>query len=195
MPMKPYITTIICSLLYVIPLSAQDIRDKVSKGTPKANSPLLITPGKTILGFAIGTTEEDVIKKLGKPTAYMRLDPINTAFIHESNTAFIFTNGKLTGVRISYSLIDHHLSSEFSGAMGHRQPKWKLNNGIKYEMSLVAVKKILGDKLVESSHPSSKHHQKYREGNSVIHLYFSHYTSDGDTDTAYKIHGIMVIKD
>jgi hypothetical protein len=170
------------------------IRDKVAKGEPQKESRVLVDPNDTLLGFPIGTTEDELVVKLGEPGAYVRLDQSNTAAIYENTYAYIFNEGKLEGIRISSTLIDHVLSSEFSEKRFYVQQRWQLDNGIKPEMSLPAVREILGKRMKSATDYDSKHRQYYEDGDSVVYLFFSHWVDRGEADTAYSVNGILVKK-
>lgn len=191
-PLKIAFLSVQLTLMACLFAAADELRDKVADDGPKKPSPQLIDPNQSILGFKVGVAEDEVFAKLGKPDAYVRLNSENTAAIFNNSQAFIFTEGKLTGIRVGHSLIDHQLITQYRGTIFLQPLRWKLDNGIGPETSLVEARKILGDQLQATERHQAKYHQSYEDGESVIDLFFSHYVDQGDQDSAYRIHGILV---
>lgn len=170
---------------------AEDIRSKVTD-TVRVEEKELIAPATSLLGIAAGTSEEQAFESLGKPDGYIRLNADTTAAIYGTSIAYLFTKGKLAGLRISHSIIDYTLVRQFSGHDGYRRNFWQLDNGISQDHSLKKIKGILGDKLKPSTPGPSRHHLYYEDGNARVHLYFSHFVDGGDKDEAYRLHGLLI---
>jgi hypothetical protein len=184
--MKTYATLSLLALACAT-FGADDIRSKITDGKAKDNLASRIDPDKSIYGIPFGTTEEEFISMHGKPAGYVRLSGIETAMIYGKSHAFVFAEGKLVGLRIANNIVDWKLSNN-SGPSPFDGIEWQLSNGIEKEMNLAHVKKILGDKL------STKRYQQYyyMTDKAQVELDFSHYTSQGDGDEAYKVYGIFL---
>ncbi|MFT6181331.1 MAG: hypothetical protein ACJAQT_001412 [Akkermansiaceae bacterium] len=171
-------------------VSAQDIRNKVAKIQDGKEPNLLIVPNKSIFGIALGTPQEAVFKKLGKPKAFVVLASSATAAIYQNSIAYLFKDDKLSGVYLNHGIIDSNLVGAFHTEQEtYRNIGWKLPNGIRENLSLAKIRKILGDKLEDDPTPYQK---SYLDGDQVIHLYFSHYVDRGDDDSAYTLHRILI---
>jgi hypothetical protein len=166
---------------------ADDIRSKVADGKDEKQLTRRIDPDESIYGIPFGTREDEFIARHGKPTGYVRLSGAETAMVYGKSHAFIFKSGSLVGIRITHNIMDWKLSnasapSPFNGI------NWQLSNGIETEMSLAQVRKILGDKL------STKRYRQYyyMTEKAQVELDFSHHTSEGDSDDAYRVFGIFL---
>lgn len=191
--MKSHPLLLLIFLCTISAVCSQDIRDKVAKTRDEKKPKLVIVPNKSIFGIDLGTPEEEVFKKLGKPEAYVVLAPSATAAIYKNSIAYLFKDDKLSGVYLNHSIIDGTLVGAFSTDQEtYRDIGWKLPNGIREDISLAKIRKILGDKLEDDPAPYRKHHKSYLDGGQVIHLYFSHYVDQGDDDSAYTLYSILI---
>lgn len=165
---------------------SEDIRSKITEAGEEKQITGRIDPDKSVYGIPFGTTEDEFTRKHGKPIGYVRLSGDSTAMIFGKSHAFVFEGAKLAGLRISHSILDWKLA-DMSASGPFDRINWQLSNGIENGMSLVEVKKILGDKLSQKLFSYS-----YRTEKARVELDFSHYTSEGDGDEAHKVHGILV---
>jgi hypothetical protein len=101
-----------------------------------------IEPGKSFFGCPIGATEEEVIKKLGKPTGKLTPNKQRSSLLYGQNCMLEFWSGKLIGISISRERSYGKLESEEDG-------DWTLSNGISLGMNLAEIKKILGELITE----------------------------------------------
>jgi hypothetical protein len=191
------------AICFAFPCYAQDIRSKVRTSTPAEQSSNFIDPDAGIYGVPFGTSEDDFIAKEGKPIGYIRLSPQSTAMIYGKSQAFLFTEGKLVGVRITDSILDWKLSRNMDDQNLQRisgtspvgpcdinsAPRWRLSNGITNGMDLTAVKKILGSKL-----SGDEYNRYYDTKTARVELDFARYTDEGDSERAYKVNGILIRK-
>jgi TonB family protein len=170
-----------------LPLGAQDIRSKV--GSPAGtSSPDLIDPDRSVYGMEWGSSEDEFIKKFGYPTGYIRLNSSDTVMLYGKEHAFIFTAAKLSGVRITRTVLDWKLSQDRLTQPPFDGMRWQLSNGIRQEMTLAEVKKILGDSLM-----TDRYQQRYfNTDKSHIELDFAHSSREGENDEAYRIHGLYI---
>src|SRR5436190_18649912 len=144
--MKLILAVLVLTISLSLDVGAQDVRSKV--GPPSANSGSnIIDPEKSVYGAQWGCTEDEFISKFGNPTGYIRLNDSETAMIYGKEQAFIFTSAKLSGVRITYSVFDLNLSQALQTRTPFDNIGWQLSNGVRKDMNLAEVKKILGDSL------------------------------------------------
>lgn len=140
----------ITTLLLLTPLSTaeEDIRDKVHQGEKEASN--RIDVGNHVYGYPMGISEDDFIKEEGKPNGYLNLGNGKSALIYGRSHAFLFTEKKLTGLRISSSIFDWKLANNLRGQFKHTAQNWSLSNGITANMKMTKVEKILGKDLVDN---------------------------------------------
>jgi hypothetical protein len=142
-----------------------------------------IEPGKSFFVCPIGATEEEVIKKLGKPTGKLTPNKQRSSLLYGQNCMLEFWSGKLIGVSISRERSFGKLESEEDG-------DWTLSNGIRLGMNLAEIKKIRGEIITEGR---NFHNVSYEDEGSLVLLRFS---SKGSTDTkdldAYELYGITI---
>jgi len=175
----------ICSLC-----TASDIRDKVKVSNSDQSMYSVINPDEHIFGMKYGAAEDEFISKHGKPDGYIQLDEDSSAMIYGKRIAFIFQSNKLQGVRISsHSILDWNLSKLMTGNSYFDNIKWKLNNGIREDTHRGKVREILGETLVNDNYS-----WYYATKLAKVTLRFSHYTGEGDTEEAYKVHSVTVRK-
>ena len=183
-------------ILYVLILTAltgcgEDIRDKVRGGKESIEADGLMDPNDSIWGFKIGISEDELLKVKGKAMGYVRIDASNSVIFFDTQKSFIFTNGKLSGGTVEYSLIDEGITRKFTGDELSLVARWKLDNGIRNQMPLEEVKKILGDRLKKEARHPSEYRQYYEDGNSIVYLSFS--SSDRGGGLTFRVHAAMVV--
>jgi ABC-type phosphate transport system auxiliary subunit len=158
--------------------------------TSKVKSNTII-PDKNIYGDPYGLHEDEFIKKHGKPTGYIQLSTTESGMLYGKSHMFFFTNRKLSGVRISHNILDWRISQQITAVTEFDNYRWKLDNGIRNQTSLADVKKILGSNIQDEE---DNYKRVYEAGDSVVTLDFSHMTSLGENDSAYKIHSLLITK-
>lgn len=92
--------------LVAISASGADIRDKVAPPDPAARAADRIVPDTGIYGMQYGGTEDAFIAKFGQPTGYIRINDGESMMLYGRSHAFIFTNGGLSGVRVTQDVLD-----------------------------------------------------------------------------------------
>ncbi len=165
-------------------IGCEDAGKKVLEGQPQVELDRVIDPDKSIFGFALGTSEDDLIAKCGKPVGYLRLEGDKSALLYGNSMAFLFEGGKLSGVFLgaARAIVNFPLDKELKSAdiLGGRG--WELNNGIKMNMDLPTVRKILGDALVATY---GLYHHYYNTDSSRVALcfrYSGHNNKDDEKD-------------
>ena len=157
-----------------------------AKTSPPQNTSL--EPGKSLLGCPIGSSEEEVIKILGKPIANFRLAENEAALLYYDGTALLrFIDGKLQdGTFSSGSFLDINAFNR------RNKIPYALSSGISIGNSLQQAKDILGDRLeVKKDYPST-----YMDGNFLITLNYSRPSDPNDRDNlnACSIYSIEIKK-
>jgi hypothetical protein len=182
--MRKHMTMMIATLSLLAPIACQvngeeaitasgyaDIRAKVV--APSDRDIDIIVPDQSIYGITYGSSEEEFIQRFGKPDGYLQLRNRRSGMLFGESHIFIFTDGRLSGVRISNSVVDWKLARQLQTNPSFENRPWRLDNGIKDEMLLHEVKKILGERLKENDHCSGYY---FREGKTTVTLDISrHY--------------------
>jgi TonB family protein len=185
--MKPILAILVLTISLSLDVRAQDVRSKVGPPSSPSGSNV-IDPEKSLYGAQWGCTEDEFISKFGNPTGYIRLNDSETVMIYGKEQAFIFTSTRLSGVRITYSVFDGNLSQALRTRTPFDNIRWQLSNGVRKDMNLAEVKKILGDSL------KSLHSQAYYYISNKTRIEFdsAYFPREGDKDEAYKIHGLYI---
>src|SRR6185295_17494075 len=153
-------------------------------GTSLSN---IIDPDKSIYGVQWGSSEDEFIARFGNPTGYIRLNASDTVMLYGKSHAFIFTASKLSGVRISMNVLDWRLSQSIPALTPFDGAGWQLSNGIRREMTLAEVKKILGESL-----KTERIQRYFNTDKARVELDFAHYPMEGENDEAYKLNGVYI---
>src|SRR5438874_100898 len=132
--------------LVAISASAADIRDTVMAPAADAAATDRIVPDVAIYGMPYGCSEDAFIAKFGRPTGYIRITETQSAMLYGKSHAFFFTNGGLSGVRITQDVLDWRIANAMSKSTTFDVRSWQLDNGIRDGMNLVEVKRILGER-------------------------------------------------
>lgn len=163
--------------------------------SPVTRTKPLIIPNESFFGVSMGTSEDEVLAKLGPPTGYITLNAQSNAAIYDNSKAFIFTKGKLSGIRIGFSLIESKLTGSYRNEDNYyANQDWALPNGITYGTSLERIRELIGKRLTSDRNgPYSRFHQKYQDGESTIHFYFGHRADAADDDdSSYTLSGFLL---
>jgi TonB family protein len=185
--MKALLAILILTATVALQVEAQDVRSKV--GLPSETSLTnIIDPDKSLYGAQWGSSEDEFINKFGSPTGYIRLNGTDTVMLYGKSHAFIFTAAKLSGVRITGSVFDGKLSQAQLTQTPFDAIRWQLSNGVRKDMNLADVKKILGDSL-KSIYSQSYY---FNSNKTRIELDFAHFPREGEKDEAYRIYGLYL---
>src|ERR1700730_11939416 len=179
--MKPIFAILVLTVAASLDVGAQDVRSKV--GPPSATSfTNIIDPDKSVFGAQWGSSEDEFISRFGNPTGYFRLTSSDTAMLYGKYHAFIFTASKLSGVRINTFVLDWKLSQAILTVTPFDGIRWQLSNGIRREMNLAEVKKILGESL-----KTDRYQRYFNSDNAHIEIDFSRDLLEQEEDEAYKV--------
>lgn len=185
--MKLFLAILVLTVCVSLDVGAQDIRSKVGP-TSDTSFTNIIDPDRSVYGMELGSSEDEFINKFGYPTGYIRLNGTDTVMLYGKEHAFIFTASKLSGVRITYSVFDGYLSQTVLTRTSFDAIKWELSNGVRKDMNLADVKKILGDGL-----KFARSQTYYFSSNRTrIELDFAYFPQEGQKDESYRIYGIYI---
>lgn len=185
--MKPILAILVLTVAVSLDVGAQDVRSKVGP-TSATSFTNIIDPDKSIYGAEWGISEDDFITKFGRPIGYIRLNGTETVMLYGKEHAFTFTASKLSGVRITRTVFDWHLTQTVLTRTPFDDIRWQLSNGVRKDMNLAEVKKILGDRL-----KSDDHYQRYfKTDKARVEIEFSRFTGDGEKDEAHKVYGVYI---
>ena len=182
------VALILCGILITV-ASAQDVRDKVTSAATEATLSNLIDPDASIYGIVCRTSEDEFISRFGKPTGYVRITPHESGMIYGRGHCFFFTDGKLSGVRITLSVWDWAIGNRISDFTPFDSVKWTLSNQISRDSNLTDVKRIVGEKLIKDG---SQYY--FSTDRARVDLEISHLVTAGDRDEAWRIRGLVVRK-
>lgn len=186
--MNPILAILVLTLAVSLDVGAQDVRSKVGPpaGTSMSN---IIDPDKSVYGVQWGSSEDEFISRFGNPTGYIRLNSSDTAMLYGKNHAFIFTASKLSGVRINSTstVLDWKLSQAILTLTPFDGIRWQLSNGIRGEMNLAEVKRILGDSL-----KTDRLQRFFNSDKARVEIDFYRLSSEGEKDEAYRLSGIYI---
>jgi hypothetical protein len=183
-------TTLLIGGFLIAVASAQDVRDKVVPAATEAKLPTLIDPDLSIYGVLYGVSEDEFISRFGKATGYVRITPHESGMIFGRNHCFFFTDGKLSGVRITSSILDWRINNRISAVTPFNSVNWSLTNGIGRDINLGEVKRILGERLMGDGKDGSYYY--YLTNRVRVDIDFYRSSSDGDTDEALRVSGLVL---
>jgi hypothetical protein len=146
-----------------------------------------IDPDKSFFGIALGASEDEALARLGKPDGYLRLNAMTTAMLYGKSMALLFTEGKLSGLRLTGQVIDYPLSQRMSPNPDFDDLRWELANGLHKESTLKDAKRILGPAL-----RSEKDQWLYETDAAVVRLDFSRTSDQGDPDEIQTLRGLTI---
>jgi len=183
------IITFLIGFAFLATASAQDIRDKVVPAAVEEQLPNLIDPDVSIYGIPFGVSEDEFIVRYGNATGYVRITPHESGMIYGRSHCFFFTDGKLSGVRITSSIFDWSVGNRVSSISPFSSINWNLDNGLSRDSNLTDMKRILGDKLVKDG-PQ----YYYQTDTARVDIEVAHLTTAGDIDGAWRVHGLIIRK-
>jgi TonB family protein len=187
MKMKSFLAILVLAGTLSLKVKAQDVRSKVAPPSEKAAFTIVIDPDKSVFGAPWGSSEDEFVGRFGSPTGYIRLSGAETVMLYGKSHAFVFTDQKLSGVRITYTVIDFKLSRDQVARTPFDDIRWQLSNGVRNGMNLADVKKIAGDNL-----KTDRYQRYFNSDQAVVELDFAHFVKEGETDAAYKLNGIYI---
>jgi TonB family protein len=185
--MKLILAILLLTVSVSLNVGAQDVRSKVGP-TSETSFTNIIDPDRSIYGAQWGTSEDEFIKKFGQPIGYIRLNGTDTVMLYGKEHAFTFTASKLSGVLITKIVFNWHLTQTALTRTAFDDIKWQLSNGIRKDMNLADVKKILGNRL-----KTDDHSQRYFNTDKArVEIEFVRLTGEGEKDEAHRVFGVYI---
>jgi len=185
---SPYL--LIAFALITTSFAAQDDRSKVLEGEPQVELDRIIDPDTSIFGLPLGISEDEFIKKCGKSVGYLRLKRDKLALLYGNSMAFLFESGKLSGIFLGSDIVNYPLANDLQFVDLLDDTGWKLNNGIKNNMDLETIRKILGDRLINEN-PGELYNHHYFTDKSRVSLSFSGWSNNKDEST-WALHSVLI---
>lgn len=185
--MKPILAILVLTVAVSLDVGAQDVRSKVgpTSGTSLSN---IIDPDKSIYGLQFGSSEDEFISRFGSPTGYIRLNGTETVMLYGKEHAFTFTASKLSGVLITKIVFNWHLTQTVLTRTAFDDIRWQLSNGVRKDMNLADVRKILGNRL-----KTDDHSQRYFNTDKArVEIEFVRLTGEGEKDEAHRVFGVYI---
>ncbi len=184
--MKLLLTALLC---LSFPLVAQDAVNEAEKVADQKLTNT-IEPGKHIFGHPFGITEKDFIEIEGHPLGYMGLENKRTILIYGNSHGFIFTDGKLTGLRITRPILDWRFFQEVPQTYKRDPSDWVITNGVHANMSQPKLIELFKNKL---HFYNNKFFTKIVVGGCEIELnFFQHHQGGGTPEERMQIGGIYL---
>ena len=155
---------------------------------------LTIDPGKSIFGCTYGSTEKEVIDRLGQPIGKVGKGDKSFSLIYGNDTELVFNEGGLCGARLQegFDYLDSNDLMSFSIPDLNQDGKyktggWRLSNGVHFGMESNEAKKIPSVKT------NGWYDIEYTQNNQLIKIscYQRQATPNGPI-TEY-IHGVTVM--
>ncbi len=148
-----------------------------------------IDPSKSIFGLPLGSTQDEVIARLGQPVCKLDLRKGKTALIYGRDCAFTFWDGLLGGAVLKEGLFSPD-ELGIASLNGFAKNDWSLTNGIRPGMTLAEFKKLVG-KTFQFSNGSFA---AYADGPSKVAIISLSFTEKGnhESDESKALHGIAI---
>jgi hypothetical protein len=111
---------------------------------------LTIDPAKSIFGLPLGSTQDEVIARFGKPVCKLDLRKGKTALIYGSDLALTFWDGLLGGAVLYEGLFNDpafELGTDSKNVIPGNA--WSFTNGIRCGMTFAEFKKLAGNKFLD----------------------------------------------
>ena len=142
---------------------------------PNCLADLTIDPAKSIFGFPLGSTQDEVIARLGQPVCKLNLRKGKTALIYGSDCAFTFWDGLLGGAVLEEGLFNRD-ELGIASLNGFARHDWSFTNGIRPGMTLGECKKLMGNTF----QVSNGSYGAYADGPSKVAIISWRFTENGN---------------
>ena len=175
--MKSYVTVLLATLAFAR-LAAADAKEPLSP---------IIDPDHGAYGVPFGSTEKQVVEKLGTPTGTVQLSSTRRALIYGKSHAFIIRKGTFRALIFADSVLDYRLSQGMESHPVVDSINWTLGPGIKDGMSYAQVAKVLGraDKIGD-------YNLAYETANARIELQFSGMQGARGDPESFSLRGFVI---
>jgi len=118
----------------------------------------------------------------------VRIRPHESGMVYGRSHCFLFTDGKLSGVRITLSVLDWAIGNWISDVTPFDSVNWTLNNGISQATHRSEVERILGEHLIKAG---SRWY--YTTDKATVDLDFIHRVyEDRKKEDAWYVNGLII---
>jgi hypothetical protein len=154
--------------------------------TQAALSPV-IDPDRGAYGIAFGSTEKQIVAKLGAPTGTVQLSSTRRALIYGKGHAFIIRKGTFRTLVVVDNILDYRLAQVMESHPVIDSISWTLGPGIKDGMSYGQVAKALG-------RPSSvgDYNLAYETKNARVELQFAGMQGTRGDPESFSLRGVVI---
>jgi thiol-disulfide isomerase/thioredoxin len=177
------------SFLFAIPI-LQSAPNTV-KEKPESDGFIIDVSG-SLNDLPLGTTEEKVIAKLGKPSGSIHFDEKRSGLIYSKSLMLLFYENLFDGIRISSSIIDWQAGRWLQNHAHFPTSHWKLTNGIHKEIELDELVEILKIPPQEQQNHRIFWSNEYCDW-SFDFGGFSH-SGGKDSEVTYKLVGLLLTR-
>jgi hypothetical protein len=159
----------------------------IAWGDTKASLSPIIDPDRGAYGIAFGSTEKQIVEKLGTPTGTVQLSSTRRALIYGKSHAFIIRKGTFRTLVVVDSVLDYRLSQGMESHPIVDSVSWTLGPGIKDGMSYAQVAKALGraDSLGD-------YNLAYETKNARVELQFSGMQGARGDPESFSLRGFTI---
>lgn len=147
----------------------------------------VIDPDSGAYGIAFGSTEKQIVDKLGAPTGTVQLSSTRRALLYGKNHAFILRKGAFRTLVVVDGVLDYRLSQGMEAHSVIDSINWTLGPGIKDGMSYAQVAKAIG-------RPASlgDYDLTYETSHSRIELQFAGMQGSRRDPEAFSLRGFVI---
>jgi hypothetical protein len=154
-----------------------------------ANEPMspIIDPDRGAYGISFGSTERQIVEKLGAPTGTVQLSSTRRALIYGKSHAFIIRKGTFRTLIVTDGVLDYRLSQGMESHPVIDSISWTLSPGIKEGMSYAQVVKALG-----RADSTGDYNLAYETSNSRVELQFSGMQGARGDPESFSLRGLVI---
>lgn len=175
--MRHYVSILLLGLV-LSPFASADTKEPLSP---------IIDPDRGAYGVPFGSTEKQVIEKLGAPTGTIQLSSTRRALIYGKSHAFIIRKGTFRTLIVTDSVLDYRLSQGMESHPVIDSISWTLGPGIKDGMSYAQVAKALG-----RAASIGDYNLAYETSNARIELQFSGMQGARGDPESFSLRGFVI---
>ena len=150
----------------------------------------VIDPQRGVYGLSLGATEDETVRRFGKPVGIVELSESHRAYLYGKAHLLGFKKGRFYQLIVGNYLIARQLHELMDADLWFDSDSWKLTPGIKRGMSVDTVAKLLKRDI-----PHGVYIWTYTDGDAQIELGFSRHTTkeSGKPEKAeFQINGFSI---
>ena len=161
----------------------------VSSATSRGAAPVspVIDPDRGAYGVPFGSTEKQLIEKLGAPSGTIQLSSTRRALIYGKSHAFLFRKGSFRTFIFSQDVLDYRVSGGMEPHPTIDSVSWVLGPGIKNGMNYAQVAKAL-----RRTDAQGDYDLNYETTNARVQLQFSGRQGGRGDPESFTLHGFVI---